>query len=503
MGMLDLFKRRPKPAAAVQQRPQQRHYKAAKTDRLTWSWTKLPLSADAVVRQYQRPLRARSREQYANNDYARRFVGMVQANVVGPTGIGMQARAISRRGNPDNSANDGIEAAWKQWGRRETCDISQRLGWREMQRLFIATVAIDGEAFLIQHTRKANRYNYALQLVDPELCPVDYDHEPDNIRMGIEYDADDRPVAYHFQTLTQDGSYARNGQRYIRYPAEQVIHAYLPEYVGQRRGLPWMATALLRMNQLAGYEDAAIVAARVGAAKMGFFTSPDGTAYSGDDTDSQGHIITDAEAGTFEQLPDGVQLQTFDPQYPHGEYADFVKTCLRGIASGLGVSYHGLSNDLEGVNFSSIRSGVLEEREIWKGLQEWCVDNLHSVIYENWLPRALLANAISTPSGGTLAIAQEEKYRRVTWQPRRWPWVDPLKDMQANQTAINERLRSRSDVIREMGRDPEEVWREIQRETELLESMGLKPEQPPEPKPADEAGFSSGEPEDDDQDDQD
>ena len=496
MGLMDLFRRPKAPAPAHNKR----YYKAAKADRLTWSWTKLPQSADQVVAQNQRALRARSREQYANNDYARRFVGMVQANVIGPNGISMQARAVSRRGNPDTSANDGIEAAWKDWGRKEYCDISRRFTWREMQRLFIGGVAIDGEAFVIKHKSRAMRYGFALQLIDPELCPVDYNQPDDNIRMGIEYDEFDRPVAYHFQTLTQDGSYTRDGQRYIRYAADQVIHAYIAEMVGQRRGMPWMSTALLRMNQLAGYEEAAVVAARVGATKMGFFTSPDGQGLTGDDTDAQGNLISEAEAGTFEQLPDGVQFQSWDPQYPHGEYADFVKAQLRGIASGLGVAYHGLSNDLEGVNFSSIRSGVLEEREVWKGLQEWAIDNLHTHVYETWLVSALLSDAIHTATGGTLSVLSAEKYRRVAWQPRRWQWVDPAKDMAANQTAINERLRSRSDVIREMGRDPEEVWREIERENDLLAQLGITPQK----EPAAPAGSSSeGDETDDEQNDQD
>src|SRR6056297_2930909 len=48
-----------------------RHFEAGKQDRLTGSWGTTPLTADDIVRRHQRVLVARSREQCANNDYAR------------------------------------------------------------------------------------------------------------------------------------------------------------------------------------------------------------------------------------------------------------------------------------------------------------------------------------------------------------------------------------------------------------------------------------------------
>lgn len=466
-----------------------RIYQAALQDRLTASWTISPRSVDEWLRTNLRPLRARSREQYANNDYARRFIGMVKANVIGPAGIGMQARVVSRRGNPDNNANDGIEAAWRDWGRRENCDHRRRLSWREMQRVFVATVAMDGE-FIAQKMRgpRHNRYGYALQLIDPELLPVEYNRPESNIHMGIEYDADDRPVAYHFTTTARDGSYQWAGRTYRRVEAKDIIHEYVQEYVGQRRGIPWMATALMRLNMLGGFEEAAIVAARAGASKMGFFVSPDGEPPTGDDKDGAGNMITEASPGHFDTVPAGYDFRTYDPAYPSGEFGDFVKACLRGIAAGLEVSYHGLSNDLEGVNFSSIRAGVLEEREVWKGLQEWVIDVFARPVFEGWLNMGLMRNVITTATGARLPYEQIEKYEAVSWQPRRWAWVDPLKDMQASKEAIAANLRSRSDVIRDMGRDPEEVWREMQRETEMMQQFGLTTE------PAAKAGSSFQDP---------
>ena len=78
---------------------------------------------------------------------------------------------------------------------------------------------------------------------------------------------------------------------------------------------------------------------------MGFFTSPDGDGFTGDDYDPQAPIM-EAEPGTFTQLPAGMSFEAFDPAHPTTAFAEFEKAILRSISSGLGVSYVSLSNNL-------------------------------------------------------------------------------------------------------------------------------------------------------------
>ena len=99
-----------------------------------------------------------------------------------------------------------------------------------------------------------------------------------------------------------------------------------------------MSNVLPRLKMLDGYEEAELVAARVGASAMGFITSPGGDGYMGDDLDN-GTPIMSAEPGTFQQLPAGMDVKSFDPDHPTTAFSDFEKAILRGISSGLGVSY--------------------------------------------------------------------------------------------------------------------------------------------------------------------
>jgi lambda family phage portal protein len=259
-------------------------------------------------------------------------------------------------------------------------------------------------------------------------------------------------------------------------PASEIIHLFVPMRAHQTRGVPWMHAAMLSLNDLGGYREAAIVAARVGAAKMGIIVSPTGEEYAGDDKDNEGNIITEAEPGTFEQVAEGTTLESWDPTYPHDQFESFNKAMLRGMAGGLGVAYHTFASDLEGVNFSSARAGVLEERDMWMVLQQWLVEGFNAQVFPEWLMHQMLSKKITLPSGIPLPFSKFAKFNAATWQPRRWSWVDPLKDIKANREAIDARVRSISSVIRETGADPDDVFLEIQTEREKLDEMGIPPE---------------------------
>ncbi len=476
MGIIDYFAKK-----RGYVKPQKRAFSSAQISRLTSSWTTMPKPADVDIKAGLRTLRARSREQAQNNDHVRQFLRLIKTNVVGHQGVILQARSIGRKGQLDTPANDAIEGAWKEWGRDP--EVTGQNTWKGLQRLIVENVARDGEV-LIRKVRswKHNRFGYALQVMDPEVVDVEHNRDLKNghtIQMGVELDGWRRPVAYHLNTpkATAD-SYEYFGKKYTRVPASEIIHLFLPEWVWQTRGVPFLATALLRLNMLGGYEEAELVASRGSAAKMGFYTQDPElvTDYTADGQDATGNLVQDAEAGTMELLPPGVGYVAHDPQHPSTAYKDFVKAMLRGLASGMGVSYHSLSGDLEGANYSSLREGKLLDRDVWMMLQDWFIDAFCSPIYQDWLEEQYLRGTIQI--NGMQLSGPLTKYQKVTWQGRRWPWVDPKKEMDANKESHALRTRSISDIIREQGRDPEDVWLEIARDYERLRDLGIEPTEP-------------------------
>ena len=441
-------------------RPASRGWQAAKAGRLFSDWRGTSTSINEELRGQLSALRARARELEQNSDLARRFLQLCETHVVGPQGFQLQVRGRLRDGSPDRR-NARVESAFREWARRGVCEITGRLSFADVQRLLIRTCARDGELLVRMHEIQptaSNPFGFALEVLDPARIDTSYNASRDGreVRLGVELSRSGRPVAY-WLLKARDVGY---GTDRVRVPADEIIHAFLPEHPEQIRGVPWMAAAMPEIHMLDAYQEAAVTAARVGASKMGFFKTPDGEGHAVADDEDDGELITEAEPGTFGVLPKGYDFVGFEPDYPHAAYERFVKTLLHDIAAGLGVSYHALTGDLSEVNYSSARAGTLEERERWLTIQAWFREAVLRPIYLRWLSNALLHTDLAGRLTQDEAMA---RYGVHEWQGRRWQWVDPLKDIQASITAIAAGLKSPQQVMAESGVDPEETLEQIAR----------------------------------------
>lgn len=479
MSMIDSFKRligRKEPARPVVKRG----FDAARVDDLTYAFQSSTAAIDADINAGLERMRGRARTLSHNNDYAKKFLQQVVCNVVGPSGFGLQVLA-SEGARLDTLANTMIEREFAAWARRGVCDVSGQLSFVEVQGLVAQAVARDGEALvrIIRGKTAGNRYQFALQLLDVDRLPIGYNvnvlGDGNRISMGVELNRFGRPVAYHLSQYHpgETAGQLNAGARYERVPAPDILHLFRPMRPEQRRGVPAMHTAMFRLEMLGKFEAAAVVAARKGAETIGFFTSPDGTAPLLDGTNADGNQLSTSVPGSYDTLPQGYDFKPYDSKYPNEIYGAFVKHTLRGISSGLGVSYNSLASDLEGVNYSSIRAGVLEERDAWMAWQNWMIEALLTPVYEAWLSTSMLAGAIGYTGGSPLPINKLDKFLAHSWQGRRWAWVDPLKDVQANIESINAGLKSRRQVIAEQGQDLDEVWSQLQAENDLAAVMDL------------------------------
>jgi lambda family phage portal protein len=211
-----------------------------------------------------------------------------------------------------------------------------------------------------------------------------------------------------------------------------------------------------------------LVAARVGASKMGFFTSPGGDGFIADDLDGQVPIM-DAEPGTFHQLPTGVDFKTFDPQNPNNEFESFHKSVLKSVASALGISYTSLSNDLEATSYSSIRQGALEERDYYRDIQQFMIDHFVRPVFEGWLESAMEINSFGIP------LRQYDRFSdSAEFRGKGWSWIDPLKEMNASVVGLKSGILSIQDVASQYGKDAEELMAQIQRDKNLADQFGIK-----------------------------
>jgi lambda family phage portal protein len=470
MGMFDFLKGK---KAEDKPKMQFRSYAAANTGRLFNDFVGSAASADAELNVALPKLRERSRDLARNNEYARRYFDLLKTNIIGDRGFQLQVKALDSIGNLDKSGNEATEKAFSAWAKRGNCTVDGKMSWVDAQRLAIESVSRDGEVFVVLHRGSGFTDSFAIEFIEPDQIDVNYNKKLDNgneIRMGVELDRFKKPIAYYIQTNHPgDSGYVTlaASPKHRRIPADQVVHVYKHLRAGQTRGEPWLASAIPALKQLGALREAAVINARIGASKMGFFTSPSGDGFTPDDLDNNVPIM-EVEPGSMHQLPAGVDFKSFEPNYPASEFESFHKSVLKGIASGMGVSYTSLSNDLEATSYSSIRQGALEERDNYRNLQSFMVEHFVRPIYEAWLSSAMEMNTFGIP------VRQYDRFSAAsTFRGKAWSWIDPVKEMNAAVTGLKAGVMSLQDVASQYGKDVEDLLTQIARDKELAEQFGV------------------------------
>lgn len=482
-----------------------RSYAAAKSDRLTADWFASAYSANAEVRQDLRKLRYRSRQQARDNHYIRKWLATLGRNVIGPSGIRLRSMAVTASGAEDKVARKRLAESFSEWSECGICTVDGQLSWVDAQRLILRAVSNDGDV-LVRHIRgrdAGNRWGYAIQLMES-----DHLAEDDTFRslpggrslfMGVETDRFRRPVAFHLNDVHPgEDSISLGGglNRTVAVPARDILMPYMVDRPGQTRGVPWAHAAMLRLNDVGRYEEAEIVAARIAASKMGFFTSGTGAEYVPDakeGTEGDEELISEASPGQFDQLPTGVDFKPWDPQHPTTAFEPFMGAMLHGVSSGLDISYAELTGDLKGVNFSSIRQGALSDRDAWRMVQGWTIGRVMRPVYREWLLMSLTTQEVKFP------LARYDELVKAQWRGRGWSWVDPQKEVTAQEKAVDLRTDSRTNAAAASGREIEHVFEEIAAEEALAEEMGIsltRPSNTPASAPG-AAPPDPGEPEED------
>lgn len=444
----------------------ERSFIGAKVNRFNQDFLMEAIRTNEDIRRNLPSLRNRSRELSKNNGDYRKYLRMCERNIVGPNGILLQTIVRLKNGKLDKMANQWIVKRWADFCMKGNCTANRRQGMRRLMKNIVRCWRIDGEVFLRRLPNFNNRHRYAFQLLDPAACPVTLNQVLPNgnrIVMGVELDPWDAPVAYYFYSRSNvdssmgsyyDPIYAPtqriDGEAYVRLPVEEINHFYDDELVGQVRGFPFGQAAMQEIYLLNSYVYAELVAADAASKKLGKIVNKKlPSQYGGrnaDGTQKEAPIQrVKTEAGSFDLLTGDWDILTYDPQHPAANFPPFIKAMNRKVANGLDVAYNGFANDLESVNFSSMRGGVLDERDAWMDQQQTIIEDILDVEFPLWLQVQLLL-----PDSPYEPFAFE-RLNAAQWLPRRWSWVDPERDAQSKLSQVALGATTPQDIAAELG----------------------------------------------------
>lgn len=415
--------------------------------------------------------------QAARGPIASRARYLVGSNALAAAGVEAWASALIGAGikpqsaHPDQAVRERINALWEAW--TDAADADELTDLYGLQALAARRMAIDGDVFALMLFDDRGRLQ--LRLLDAEqVDPALHRELPGGARIvsGVELDATGRRAAYH-AFRQRPGLPLATSLDTVRLAANDVAHLFNPVVPGQVRGLSWFAPILLRLKDLDDAHDAQLMRQKVAALMAGFIVDPNGEAggFTGTPSPSAPGVLDGGlEPGTLKVLSPGQDIR-FSEAAPIGaEAIQFLTITAREIAAGLGLPYETLTGDLSGVNYSSIRAGLVEFRRRVEALQyNVIVFQFCRPIWRRFVTAAVLSGELDAPG----FERSPEPYLAARWITPRNDWVDPQKDVNAEIAAINAGLMSRRQAVAGRGYDLETLDSEIAADNARAATLGL------------------------------
>jgi lambda family phage portal protein len=431
-----------------------RHYEAAADGRRTQGWRRSSGDANAVIGSALIRLRENARDLVRNNGYAESALTTIGDHVVG---WGIVAKPKVR--------NLRATELWEQWAGTTACDADGRNDFAGLQKLVMRTVVESGECLVRRRLRRPEDnlpIPVQLQVMDPDYLDTAKTGTGENGRRivhGVEYDALGRRAAY-WMFPQHPGAEQFVGVASKAIPAESVLHVYKQLRPGQVRGVSWFAPVMLRFKDFDEYEDATLMKQKIAACLAVLTSDVDGSSPGiGTVDESENPAIDSLEPGMILNVAPGRDITVVDPPRV-AEYSEYSQVSLRAIATGLGVAYEDLTGDYTGMPFSAARMSRLRH---WARVEDWRWRTLIPQFCApawSWAMQAAQIMGLADPP-------------RAAWTAPPPPMIEPDKEGLAHSRRIRNGLASQSEVLRELGYDPKEVFKEMAADNKILDDLEL------------------------------
>lgn len=433
-------------------------------------------------------IRAWARDLVRNNSYAWGVVDTIVSSVVG-CGIRAQSTFETPEGDDVEPINDSRDKIWGEWC--EVCDINGKHTFDELQALCQREIVEAGEVLIRILPLSSTEYKgisrpvpLALEIIEADRLAGDKDTyasgiSPANtnrIVRGVEVDEYGKPVAYwiYKDHPLQPYAFTRTPERV---PAREILHLFRQERIGQTRGVSWFAPALSSIRDLGTYIDNELQASAVASCftvaiktqtPLGDLTNPDGES----NTDSAGNRVRHIEPGLILDLNPGEDVEGINPGRPNTGADAWIKTILRGVAVGTGLSYEVVARDYSQTSYSSSRTSQLEDRRRFRCWQQYLIRHLCQPVWDRFCDAAALSSVDGFPSSADL-LADRRRFAPVEWQTPEWEWVDPQSEQTASEMALNSFTDTYANVLGSRGRSFRQVFYQRAKEDRLRKKLGL------------------------------
>lgn len=393
-------------------------------------------SANSETRSALSTVRDRSRDLVRNDAYAAKAINVIVNNTIG---AGIEVKIKGR----NKSQEKTLAAKWKEWAETTNCDFDGRYNFKGMQAAAMRSIVESGE---VLGKEEINGSYLSIQLLEPDFINPNMSNNIDNVQ-GIWLDKKSRAMAYELYN-SHPGDFRSYDLKSIRVPANQIIHAYRVDRIGQVRGMPWSAPVLNIHKDFADYQNATLIRQKVAACFTAFITEKDGDSLVDKDLlKARREAENSLEPATIRYLSSG-QTVTFANPPGVDQYDPFARQELRRMAAGWGISFEGLTGDYSQVSFASGRMGHLEmQRNIDYWRWQMFIPKFCEPVFNVFLKWCRIQGIDVT---GVTA----------DWTPPAREMINPTEEITALRAEVRAGFKSLPEAIRERGLNPQTVLEE-------------------------------------------
>lgn len=426
-------------------------------------------SADAVMDRAKGKLREYARFLDENYDLVVGIFDDLTTNIVG-SGVAMEPMVRFKNGEPCEALNRQLSELWREWW--EWPDVTGEYAGDELDALICRGWLRDGDVFIhhVINRNSANyrtRIHYQIELLESDFVP--FDLTTGNITHGVHKNAWGKPVAYTVYKHHPGNIRGGVSLETKVVPAELLTHVKFMRRIGQTRGVSILHSVLTRLDDIKDCEESERIAARVAASLTGYIKR--NGEFLTEQADSE--ITRDFEMSPgmiFDQLQVGEDVGIIKSDRPNTQLIAFRDAQLRAIAAGTSTRFSSIAKNYNGT-YSAQRQELVEGSLHYRRLFMQYKHQCRLPIWHRFIDVILMQGLVKIPRN----LDHSSLYRPEVRQPA-LPWIDPAKEARAFELFMQTGVKSRKQIIRDIGGDPTEV--DLQIESDAIHQAILSANKP-------------------------
>ena len=378
----------------------------------------------------------------------------------------------------DKSLDDDIKAAWEDYADdKDRCDYYQEMNVDEMEQMVLRRVVVDGDIWPAWTRDGSIQMLEAHEIRTPRRNPIAPTRR-NKIVNGVEKSATNRRKLRIYVTRGDpnpfrqvDPATARGINIRDRQGRTIISHCYEPRRMRQSRGFTCLNTSFDLAKRHDDLHFAHLIQAQAVSCwalvrRLAINPKPDPPAgLPPVETTPYGAAIEGMQPGLQIVLGEGETMDGFSPNIPNPEFFPHVNLVLALIAINLDLPLVCLMLDASMTNFSGFRGALDQARLRFRQIQKRVGRSYRGFHYTRWLDARADVDA---------ALRRARRRRdinllRYELIPPVWPYLEPVKDVEADIKQLRNGLISPRRLQKQRGRRLEQIRREtIEDNTESI-----------------------------------